>query len=159
MQRLNGREIYVIILLVIVTVILSVAFVMGLVSDYSTLPAEAAARESVKVKDLVDHINTLLLVVLGIAGSILMVKKKPGGWILALTLLSLFTFVAVVGMISSAADGVTFIAVGVMALFFITGIVFLFLPATIQKYRVSKKVILPTLLLFMALAAFYIFLQ
>lgn len=161
MQKLNGREYYIILLMGFVTIGMMAVFIMNIVSDYSTLTEDS--RDSIRIDDLIDHIHTFLLFLIGVIGTIMMVRKKLIGWIFSVALLSLVSLILGISLYSGLVSPniqVTMITLLIIFLLvFLMGIAFLFIPGTLKKYRAGKNAILPTLLLFTAIAAFYIYLQ
>ena len=161
MQKLNGREIYSGIVLLLIANIVLVFQGIELMSDYSDAFRTTGNTIQIASNDLKDILHNLVIIVLGFSGAFLLFKKKSAGWVISFSLLLFFTVLAVYFLVSAFSlygTGTEMIVIALLALIPLLGLIFLLIPSTIKKYRVGIKAILPTLLLFMALVSVTLFL-
>lgn len=156
--KLNGKEIYAAVLLLLISTLLLTAQVIESFSSYS----DAAIRSEkssliVNTKSILNTIYSYALAILGLLGGIFMFRIKRIGWIFTTSLFVFYLVLAVYGLNEIGWDeyDLGFIIVAVPTLLFLMAAVFLFFRSTLQKFRVGKKTILPTLLLFMALITLF----
>jgi len=161
MQRLNGREVFSGILLLFI----SSVYLFILLNEWFTTYGDAwrAIKGMIQVntEELKMTIRRLFVIVLGITGGILLLRLRRTGWIISFPTLTFHTALALYLFINSfvllTIDLLfMFICVGILLLLLAT--LFLLLPSTLKKFRVGKRTILPTLVLFMALIAVTFFL-
>lgn len=158
MQKLNARDIYVLVIIALLTVVLSVMLTLELVSEYSSLRTVEDDSISINRKDLINNINTFFQIVLGIAAFISILRVRRTGWIIALPLLTLFTTVSGILLFSALGAGLLDVAVligGIIWLFFFVSIIFLLLPGTLRKFNVGKRAVIPAIILFVFLVSVY----
>ena len=161
MQKLNGREIYSGILLLLIAIIILGAQVIELKSSYSDAFRTSENTIQIASGDLKDILHNLVIVILGFSGALLLFRKKLAGWVIGSSLLLFFTVLAVYFLVSSFnlyGTGIEMIVISLLTLIPLLGLIFLLMPSTLKKYRVGIKAIIPTLLLFMALVSITIFL-
>lgn len=162
MQKLNGREIYTGILVLLITIIFISMQVRETFSGYSdsTIRSESGSLV-VNTKDALYTVHVYALITIGLLGSILLFRKKRTGWIFSFSMLAFYLMLALYGLVMSLWMGMyggSLIIIGTGVLALLLGLIFLLIPSTKEKFRVSKKTILPTLLLFMALVVITFFL-
>ena len=162
MEKMNGREKYAAILLLVISLFLLAWQVIELSSAYTDTYRTVQGAVLLSTKDVTDNLHTFLLILLGLVGSIQLLRKKLSGWVCSVPVLILYCLVAIYGLIafsSMATFDLSFILIITGVVLLLLAIAFLFFPGTLKKYRVSKKAILPTLILFMALLSITFFLQ
>lgn len=98
--------------------------------------------------ELISDLKTWFYVLLGMGGGILLLLRKKLGWIFAITLLVQLLIIFTGVIVDNAAiglNGLLLFFLGFSAIILISALVFLLLPGALEKYRVSRKTILPTL--------------
>jgi|SRR5688572_2093287 hypothetical protein len=143
MQKLNGREIYVLVILFLATTILGFLMLKDIFSDISSV-SSAQGVVSINQMDLRSHIKSLLQIILNISAIILFWRKKRMGWILAFPILLFYCFIISYVMIGFGyVDPVsTAVGFGGVLIFFL-GLIFLLIPSTLRKYQVKKLTLIP----------------
>jgi len=89
-------------------------------------------------------------------------RSKLTGWVIGFSLLLFFVVLTSFGVVTAIklkTFDQTFITIAGLELILLMGVLFLLIPTTLKKYRVSKRTIVPTLLFFMTITAVYFFLQ
>ena len=163
MVKLSWREKYAGILVLFIGIIF---LVMQLASVFSNTSRPYAMQNGTFVVDkneFLSDIKTYSLIIAGILAGWGLLKGKRLGWMLGVPILLFIT--AVIGTITIEQvlkvkkfdNSMIGFCVGIFLLFL--AILFLLLPSARQKYRVSKGVLILTLLLFVGLGGAYLFLQ
>jgi len=155
MQKLNGREIYVLVLLGIMSIILSFSVVRELSADFSSLRSTSDGSVSITKDELISNTSTLVQAIISICAFIFFWLKKRIGWILAMPILiCYFLILAYMFFLSGLNAWFALIIPGV----FLLGVVFLFLPSTLSKFKVNKITIISVFLVMGLLISYYFFL-
>lgn len=161
-RPIGWREKYAASLVILIGLFFLLMQIFALLSSKEEAFSQAEGAFVVKKGALFTEIRTWVTIVLALTGGILLWKGKRPGWVLGMALLFFFIALALYGVVTFAMDNTfdnTFkLVAGLAGLLFI-GILFLALPSARKKYRVGKRTYLPTLLIFMAIAAVYFFLQ
>lgn len=155
-EKLSGKEMYVGILLLFISTIILIAQVFENLSPGSDAIRSENNSLVLNTNDILDTIHTYVLALIGLIGGIQWLRKKHIGWIFSTAMYVYYFGIAVYALIVLVDDrqyDVGFILVSIPTILLLLATVFLFLKPTLQKFRVSKKTILPTLLIFMAILA------
>ena len=161
MQPLNWREKFAAIITLFIGTLILALFVLDYVSKQSTEVTMAGDKIQISRGALFQIVRTVVAFMVGIIGGFALLKQKRFGWVLS------FSFLLLIGVIAGyftvnagfTGVGVAIIAPGVMLFLILLSIIFLLIRSTLQKFRVSSKTILPTLLVFLAIGAIFFFLQ
>jgi hypothetical protein len=163
MVKLSWREKYAGILVLFIGIIF---LIMQLASVFSNTSRPYAMQNGTFVVDkneFLSDLKTYSLIIAGILAGWGLLAGKRLGWMLGVPILLFMT--AVIGTITIEQalkvkkfdNSMIGFGVGIFLLFL--AILFLLLPSARQKYRVSKGVLILTLLLFVGLGGAYLFLQ
>ncbi len=156
MQKLNGREIYVLVLLGLLSIILGFAAVRELTADFSSLRASSDADTvSITKDELISNTSTVVQAIVTVLAFIFFLLRKRIGWILAMPILTCSSLILLY-MFFLAGFGTVF-AYLVPPVFFL-GTLFLFTPSTLRKFKVNKITILSVFLVMGLLLSYYFFL-
>jgi hypothetical protein len=163
MDKLSWREKYAGMLVLLIGIVFLLMQIASLMSNTSNPYSIQNGSLVIDKNELYSDVRTYSIIITGILAGWLLLKSKLAGWVLSLPILMFVTAVLCIKTIeqllkTKKAD-TSLIAPGVGMLMLLLAIVFLFLPSARKKYRVSKGVVLLTLLLFAALGGAYIFLQ
>lgn len=163
MEKLSWREKYAGMLVLLIGIIFLLMQVASLMSNTSHPYSFQNGSLVIDKNELYSDVRTYSIIITGILAGWLLLKSKRTGWVLSMPILLFVTAVVCIKTVeqllkTKKADN-SLIAPGVGILLLLLAIIFLFLPAARKKYRVSKGVVLLTLLLFAALGGVYIFLQ
>ena len=164
MQKLNWREKYAAILILTIGIIYLIVQVLAFISSksdaYSIKDGSFVINKS--RNEFFSDIRSFLTIILAIMAGILLFRTKLTGWVIGFSLLLFFLVLSSFG-VATAVKLKTydnpFIMVVALEVIFLLAVIFLLIPSTLKKYRVSKKTLLPTLLFFMSIASIYFFLQ
>lgn len=155
MQKLNGREIYVLVILGLATAILGFLMAKDIFSEVSSV-SNAQGVVSINQMDLRSHIKSLLQIILNLSAIILFWRKKTMGWVLAFPILLFYCFVISYVMIGFGYVDPVSTAVGVFGvLIFLLGLIFLVIPSTLRKFNVKKMTMLPIMIVIAVLVFLY----
>ncbi|NML21531.1 hypothetical protein HHL16_11640 [Pseudoflavitalea sp. G-6-1-2] len=161
MQPLNWREKFAAIITLFIGILILALFVL----DYSTKQSAEVTLAGDKIQiskgALFQIIRTVVAFLVGIIGGFALLKGKRFGWVWSFSFLTLIGVIAgyFTVVLSTAGMAPTTIAAGVMFLLILLSIIFLLITSTRQKFRVSSKTILPTLVFLLAIGAIFFFLQ
>lgn len=161
MQPLNWREKFVGILSLLVGIIFLALLVLDFISARSSTITSTEGNFVISRTSLFLYIRVGAAILISVIGAIALFKQSRTGWIMvfsihaiSLLLMAYLTvFVSMLGMFAWAAF------TGIAVLFALLCIIFLLLPSTRIKFRVSSKTILPTLVFLLAIGALFFFLQ
>lgn len=155
MQKLNGREVYVLVILILATAILGFLMLKDIFSEISSV-SSAQGVVSINQMDLRSHIKSLLQIILNISAIVLFWRKKRMGWILAFPILLFYCFIISYVMIGFGYVDPASSAVGFGGVFiFLLGMIFLLIPSTLRKYQVKKFTLVPVSLVIALLVFLY----
>jgi hypothetical protein len=155
MQKLNGREIYVLVILIVATTILAYLMGLDIFSDISSVRNDQGVV-SVSSMDLRSHTKSFLQIVLNISAIILFWRIKRLGWIFAFAILLFYCFIISYVMVGFGFVDMGSTAIGLTGiLFFFIGLIFLVIPSTLRKYKVNKMSLVPLLVVIGALCLLY----
>ena len=155
MQKLNGREVYVLIILILATAILGYLMLNDIFSNIASVRSEQGVV-SVSSMDLRSHTKSLLQIILNLSAIILFWRRKRMGWILAFPILLFYCFIISYVMVGFGYVDPVSSAVGFGGVFiFLLGMIFLLIPSTLQKYQVKKFTIIPVLVVIALLVFLY----
>lgn len=110
--------------------------------------------------ELLSHLRTIITILLCFSGGILLLRIKRAGWIISQSLFLLLLAILVGILVSnfSGLSGSMLVLTGGIVLLLLA-ILFLFQKQTREKFMITGKHTLSAIILFLALAAFYFFLQ
>ena len=155
MQKLNGREVYVLIILILATAILGYLMLNDIFSNIASVRSEQGVV-SVSSMDLRSHTKSLLQIILNLSAIILFWRRKRMGWILAFPIMLFYCFIISYVMVGFGYVDPVSSAVGFGGVFiFLLGMIFLLIPSTLQKYQVKKFTIIPVLVVIALLVFLY----
>lgn len=162
MQPLNWREKFSAILVLLIGILFLALQIVDYLSSKSNAFLVKEDTIMIDRHELFSQLRTLLTILLGIFGGILLFRKRTTGWIIGMGLLLLFLGIGGAGLIQLAVlrtfdAGFIFLAGCVVVL--LLAILSLLVRSTREKYKVGKKTFLPTLVFLIAIAAVYLFLQ
>lgn len=161
MQRLNGREIFSGILLLFISSVYLFILLTDWFSAYGDAWRALKGMFQVNTEALKMTFRRLFVIVPGLTGGILLLRQRTTGWILSFSTLLFHSGLALYLFTKSFAlleRDVLFIFICLGILLLLLATIFLLFPPTPKKFRVGKRTILPTLVLFMALIAVTFFL-
>ncbi|MGN6418043.1 MAG: hypothetical protein ACTHMC_11160 [Pseudobacter sp.] len=161
MQPLSWREKFAGIFILVLGLIFMILFVMELFTSRSSDVTSNADAITVNRAALFRHIRNITSILIAIAGALGLLRQKQLGWMLAVP------FLLIIGVIAgyflyltlTTGMGMMSIAPGIALLLVIMSLIFLLLPSAREKYRVSSKTILPTLVFLLAIGAVFFLLQ
>lgn len=161
MQPLNWREKFAAIITLFIGILILALFVLDYVSNKSADVTLTGDKIQISKGALFQIVRTVIAFLVGIIGGIALLKGKRFGWVWSFSFLMLIGLIAGYFTVILGITGMapTTIAAGVMLLLILLSIIFLLIPSTLQKFRVSSKTILPTLLFLLAIGAIFFFLQ
>jgi hypothetical protein len=156
MQKLNGREIYVLIILILTTGILLYLTLNDILNDVSSVSKTAEGVVSIRAMDLRTHVKATLQVILNMGAIILFWRIKKLGWILAMPILLFYAFLIGYLMTNFGFVDVQTTAIGVSGLvIFLLGVIFLIIPSTMRKYNLKKTSTIPVFIVIALLVFLY----
>lgn len=159
MQKLNGREYFVIVLVGIISIVL---FYLAMSETFSsTSPFVRTGDGSTMSVDRSAIINlaaTFLNLIVSIIGFSFMLMKRRIGWIASFCILLFYVFVAgymlVFAFLMGMIEGTFWFGVMVV-LMLLMAIVFLLIPSTVRKFKVTRLAIVPILFILGLIVTFY----
>jgi hypothetical protein len=155
MQKLNGREIYVLVILILATAILGYLMLNDIFSNISSVRREQGVV-SISSMDLRSHTKSLLQIILNLSAIILFWRKKRTGWVLAFPILLFYCFIISYVMIGFGYVDPISSVVGFGGVFiFLLGMIFLLIPSTLRKFQVKKVTFIPVLVVIGLLVFLY----
>jgi hypothetical protein len=163
MVKLSWREKYAGILVLLIGIIFLLMQLAALFSNTSRPYAIQNDALVLNKNEFLTDLKTYSLIIAGILAGWCLLTGKRLGWMLGVPILLFITAVIATITIEQALkvkkldNSMIGFGVGIFLLFL--AILFLMLPSARQKYRVSKAVLLLTLLLFVGLGGAYLFLQ
>jgi hypothetical protein len=164
MQKLSWREKYAGILVLLIGLIFLVMQVASLLSNTSHPYAFNNGSLVIDRNELFSDVRTFSIVLAGILAGVLLLKGKRFGWMLGVPiLLALITLIILMPaeqfLKTKKLNVNALIGPGIAVFLLLLAVIFLFLRSARQKYRVSKSIVLLTLVLFGGLIGAYIVLQ
>ena len=159
MIKINAREIYSAVLLLVISSILLAATAAELSSTYTDAYQTEKGAVRLNTGELFDTLHTVLLIILGFIGGIQIFRKRTSGWVCGTAVLLFYSFLAVYATVALLTTGIMdlwLLLYGIGIAIVLLALIFLLVPSTIKKFRVGIKVIIPTLILFMALLTIFI---
>ncbi|THU32503.1 hypothetical protein FAM09_27305 [Niastella caeni] len=163
MVKLSWKEKYAGILVLLISIIYLLMQLASLVGERSGPYSIQNGSFVINKNEAFSDLKTYSVILAGIIAGWCLLKGKRLGWMLGLPILLFIT--AVIGTITveqvlkAKKFDNSMIGFGVGIFLLLLAILFLLLPSARQKYRVSKGVLLLTLLLFIGLGGAYMFLQ
>jgi hypothetical protein len=159
MQKLNGREYYVVVLIFILVILQSFFLYRELFSETSPfITAEDGSFVNVQQRDIINIAILLLQILLNFAAFVFLLMKKRPGWILSFSSIFFYAFLLsyllVNGAIAGFIDSMFYIGVAFVVLMLLA-IIFLCIPSTREKYSVTRKAFIPVLLILALLSTIY----
>jgi len=163
MVKLSWREKYAGILVLLISIIYLLLQLASLSGQRSGPYSIQNGTFVINKNEFYSDLKTYSIIIAGIVAGWCLLAGKRLGFVLGLPILLFIT--AVIGTITVEQllitkkfnKGMIGLVVGIFLLFL--AILFLLLPSARQKYRVSKGVLILTLLLFVGLGGAYMFLQ
>ena len=161
-EKLGWKERFASIVVLLISVLLLALQVISIVSNRVDTISGNTTTLSINRAEFINYIRfTIFLLIALIAGALLF-KQKKSGWMVGVPFLFLctliagyftwFTFELPIKNVRNI-----FMVIGFLVLFF--SLMFLLLPSARQKYKVSKRTYLPTLVFLVAMCTLYFFLQ
>ncbi|HEU4609786.1 MAG TPA: hypothetical protein VFS31_16820 [Chitinophagaceae bacterium] len=153
MQKLNGREIYILVLLGLLTIILGFSAMRETTADFSSFRSASDGTLSMSKDELTYNAATIIQAIVTLCAFIFFLLKKRVGWMLAMPILIAATLSSMLAVLLS----------GIYLLFTLSalillGVVFIFMPSTLRKFRINRVIIIGELLVMAALIAYYFYL-
>jgi ABC-type Na+ efflux pump permease subunit len=163
MVKLSWREKYAGILVLLIGIIFLLMQLGSLFSNTSRPYGIQNGTFVIDKNEALSDLKTYSVIIAGLVAGWCLLTGKRLGWMLGVPILLFIT--AVIGAITveqvlkakKIDNSMIGFGVGIFLLFL--AILFLLLPSARQKYRVSKGVLILTLLLFVGLGGAYLFLQ
>jgi hypothetical protein len=158
MRKSNFKEIYTACLLLLIGVVYLAAQGGAFLSRGSTRVDGDIVQFS--WNEMLSHLRSIITILLCFSGGILLLKIRRAGWIISQSLLLLLLTIATGIFISNmTALGILVIvlAAGILSLFL--AITFLLQKPTREKFMVTWKTFLSSIVLYAILVAFYFLLQ
>lgn len=161
MQSLSWREKFAGIFILVLGIIFLIMFVLELITSRSSDVTSNAEAIMVSKAALYRHIRNIFAILVAILGAWALLRQKTIGWILGIPFLVIIGIIAGYFFYLTAFSGLWMmsIAPGIGLLLVLVSLIFLSLPSAREKYRVSSKTILPTLVFLMAIGAVFFLLQ
>ena len=164
MQKLNWREKYAAILVLTIGTIYLIVQVLAFISSKSEASSikDGSFVINKSRNEFYSDIRSFLTIILAIMAGILLFRSKLTGWVIGFSMLLFFLVLSSFGVATAVklkTFDISFILVATLEVIFLLAVIFLLIPSTLKKYRVSKKTLLPTLLFFMSITSIYFFLQ
>lgn len=151
MQKLNGREYFVVVVMAIITVIIAILLGRELFSETSPfITSNDGELIGMREGYIINIGQNLVQLSLGIIAVLLMLRKKPAGWTAAFALLLFYSFIAVYAVAKPALAGILDVIVMIglaICLMLLLSIVFLCIPTTLKKFNITKSTLIPLLLI------------
>lgn len=161
-EKLGWKEKYAALIVLLVGIFYLLLQVSNMLSSKAPKIDVTTEKLVISRAELISDLKTWLYVVLGIGGSILLLFRKKAGWIFAITLLVQLLIIFTGVVIDNAAiglNGLLLFFICFSALILISALIFLLLPGALQKYKVSRKTILPTLVFLTLTVLVFFFLK
>ena len=164
MQKLTWKEKYAAVLVLLIGIIWLLMQIASIASNKSASYAMNEGALHINKNEFFSDIKTWLVIIMGVAAGFLLLRSKTLGWVLGLPVLLLFaTFLLVTGIqqiitLNGKPNGSLTIP-GVALLLLVLAIAFLLAKQTRRNYKISNRVVVLTLLLFVGLGGLYYFLQ
>lgn len=161
MQPLSWREKFAGIFILILGLIFLILFLMELFTSRSSDVTSNADAIMVNRAALFRHLRNIFSILIAIVGALGLLRQKQIGWMLGVPFLLIIGVIAAYFLYLALITGMGMmsIAPGIALLLVMVSLIFLLLPSAREKYRVSSKTILPTLVFLLAIAAVFFLLQ
>lgn len=161
MQPLSWREKFAGIFILVLGLIFLVLFVLELSTSRSSDVTSNADAIMVSKAALYRHIRNITSILIALVGAMGLLRQKQIGWMLSVPFLLIIGVIAGYFFYLTLVTGMAMmsIAPGIALLLVILSLLFLLLPSAREKYRVSSKTILPTLVFLLAIGAIFFLLQ
>ena len=161
MQPLNWREKFAGIFTLFFGILILALFILDNTSSQSADVSYAGGKIQISKGALFQTIRSVIALMIAIIGGITLLKGKRIGWIMSFAFL---LFIMIISGYYTVLTGMLvlmgpMIASSIVSFFSLISIIFLLITSTRQKFRVSSKTILPTLVFLMAIGAVFFFLQ
>lgn len=153
MQKLNWREIYVLVLIGIITAILGYSAFRELTADFSSLRSTPEGSVSITKDELISNSSTVLQAIVSLAAFIFFLLRKQIGWILAMPILSFYALL--LSYLTILAGDNVWAALPFL-LVFLAGVVFLFFPSTLTKFKIKRGRAISVVAVMMLLVTAYL---
>lgn len=130
---------------------------LSFVSSKADMFTVSKEQVSISKAEFLSNFRSILYVIIGIVGGILLFRRKTLGWIMGVPLLSIFLVLVGFGLYYYIEVGeISFmsISVAITLLLFVLSLIFLLLPSARKKYKVSKMSFLLSLLFLVFLVVF-----
>lgn len=130
---------------------------LSFVSSKADMFTVSKEQVSISKAELLSNLRSILYVLIGIVGGILLFRRKTLGWIFGVPLLTIFLVLVGFGLYYYIEVGeISFmsISVAVTLLLFVFSLIFLLHPTARKKYKVNKMSFLLTLLFLVFLIVF-----
>jgi hypothetical protein len=159
MQSLNAREYYVLMIITIMVIVIATLLGRELISETSPFVSNPDG-ELVNVRQvyIMNIIQTSFQLILCITAFIFLLKIHRAGWIIAFSLIVFYTVllstVMVIGANTGFYDPIYIVGIFAVAMVLLA-IIFLCLPSTIRKFKITKAAIIPILCLWALMVTIY----
>lgn len=159
--QLSWREKFAGLLVLLIGIIYLLWQVIDFISSKSGAYAVKEGALQISTSELLNHIRSIVSILLALLGGWLLLKGKRAGWVIGVALLFLLNVIAAGIMIASytAVDNLNKIVGGVLVLPLLLALIFLLLPSARLKYKVGRTTLVTTVALIILLIGLYFFLQ
>jgi hypothetical protein len=161
MEKLSWREKYSSTLLLLIGIVYLFVWILSFFTGTSEIHSVDADKLVMSKSELLTHFRTLLTILFSLAGSYLFFRKKRLGWMLGFAVLLVFLTIAGGGLYQVILMGEP-VAVAVVIsglLLLLTAFLFLLLPKTRRKFRITPSVFLMAFGFAILLGIFYFLFQ
>ena len=160
---LNFREKYVVFLMFIIAACFLLLQIVSFISSRAKAVVVEEDTIRMSTNEMLSFIRVAITIILGLTGALLLRKIKAAGWVISMAVLLLFTLILgaiLYGIFITFQQLDWMMGIGLLGvMILLTGVVFLFVPATRKKFRAGRNSILAALLLFILLSGMFFFLQ
>lgn len=157
-EKLSWKEKFAAIMVLMIGIGYLLLTVVGFISSKTNTISVTEDSLQISKDELISNIRSFLYILLGLSGGLLLLARKRIGWIIAIPLLLIIVFLNGYGIYFSVLMGqVNFMlyVLGFTLLLFLLSLLFLLLPGARKKYRVSRKTMVPTLLVLSIIIVLY----
>ena len=159
MQRLNAREYYIVMIITIIAIVIAILLGRELFSETSPF-VSSPDGELVNVRGvyIMNIVQTSFQLILCITAFIFLLKMHRAGWIIAFSLITFYSVLLSIVMVAGATSGYfdPLYIVGIFAVVMVLlSIIFLCIPSTIRKFKITKAAIIPVLFLWAFMVTIY----
>lgn len=159
MQKLNGREYFIIVLMGLISLVLFFLLFRELFSESSPFVSSAdGASMNVDKAAILNLMSTIINLTLCVIAFVFMLMKRRAGWIAAFCMLLFYAFMLcyaiAFNLMLGTPDAPFFLGVALTALL-LMAIIFLFIPSTRKKFNITRSAIIPVILILGLIITFF----